>query len=157
MLFAGRKDITGMRWLTKTSVSNNVGGVKHFASVVIPALRGARHFALGFRRSELVGLESDEIQMPGALGGGGANRQGWPHPYCPHSRMRQSSTRSVEGGSRGHGGTDLSSRRQSGEGVGKRHLTECRMVRSQDLLRESRLGAYCTARFAQNLCEAVPQ
>jgi len=52
-----------MRWLTKTSVSNNVGGVKHFASVVIPALRGARHFALGFRRSELVGLESDEIQM----------------------------------------------------------------------------------------------
>jgi hypothetical protein len=44
----------------------------------------------------------------------------------------------------GHGGKNLSSRRQDGKGMGKR-LAECRVVRGQDLLRESGLGAYCTA------------
>jgi len=51
----------------------------------------------------------------------------------------------VDGDSQGHGGKDLSSSRQSGKGVGERHLAECRVVRSQDLLRESRPGAYRTA------------
>src|SRR5271169_5001315 len=32
--------------LSLTGVSNNVGGVKHFSSVVVRALRRARHFAL---------------------------------------------------------------------------------------------------------------
>ena len=39
----------------------------------------------------------------------------------------------------------LPSARQGGKGMGKRHLPECGVVRSQDLLRESGLGAYCTA------------
>src|ERR1700675_4633858 len=55
----------------------------------------------------------------------------------------------MDGGSRGQGRTDLSSRRQGGKGVGERHLAKCRVVRSQDLLRESRLRAYCTALFAR--------
>jgi hypothetical protein len=42
-------------------------------------------------------------------------------------------------------GKDLSSSCQGGKGVGKRHLAECRVVRSQGLLRESGLGAYCAA------------
>jgi hypothetical protein len=40
---------------------------------------------------------------------------------------------------------NLSSRRPGGKGMGERRLAECRLVRSQDLLRESGLGAYCTA------------
>ena len=32
--------------LARTGLSNNVGGVKHFSSVLIPALREERHFAL---------------------------------------------------------------------------------------------------------------
>ncbi len=103
-------------------------------------------FGCGFRRSELVGLELDEIQMrAGALGGGRSDRQGRPHPHRAHSRMGESGTRSVDSSSQGHGGKDLSSSCQSGKGMGERHLAECRVVRSQELLRESGLGAYCTA------------
>jgi hypothetical protein len=82
---------------------------------------------------------------PGALGSRGPDRQGRPDPHRPDSRMGEGGARSVDTGGRGHGGKDLSSRCQSGKSVGKRHLAECRLVRSQDLLRESGLGAYCTA------------
>ena len=34
------------RQLTKTGVSDNAGAVKHFLSVLLRALRRARHFAL---------------------------------------------------------------------------------------------------------------
>ena len=34
------------RWLAKHRVSDNVGGVKYFLSVLLRALRRARHFAL---------------------------------------------------------------------------------------------------------------
>jgi integrase len=103
-------------------------------------------FGCGVRRSELVGLELDEIQMrQGALGGGRPDRQGRPHPHGAHSTMGQSGTRSVGSSSQGDGGKDLSSSCQGGKGVGKRHLAECRVVRSQGLLRESGLGAYCAA------------
>ena len=103
-------------------------------------------FGCGFRRSELVGLGvGRNPDAPGSLGSGGPDRQGRPHPHRAHSRMGKSGTRSVDSRSQGHGGKDLSSRCQGGKGVGKRHLAECRMVRSQDLLRESGLGAYCAA------------
>src|ERR1039458_2805174 len=59
--------------------------------------------------------------------------------------MGQSGTRSVDSSSPGHGGKNLSSSCQSGKGVGKRHLAECRVVRSEGMLRESGLGAYCAA------------
>ena len=101
-------------------------------------------FGCGFRRSELVGLELDEIQMRQGhwaavdLIGKGGHIRTVPIPEWVNRR-------SVDGRSRGHGGKDLSSRRQGGKGVGERHLAECRVVRSQDLLRESGLGAYCTA------------
>ena len=103
-------------------------------------------FGCGFRRSELVGLEMDEIQMRQGhwavvdlIGKGGHIRT------VPIPAMGQSGTRSVDSGSQGHGGKDLSAGCQSGKGVGERHLAECRVVRSQGLLRESGLGAYCTA------------
>ena len=103
-------------------------------------------FGCGFRRSELVGLGvGRNPDASGALGSGGPDRQGWPHPHRAHSRMGESGARSVDPSSRGYGGKDLSSRRQGGKGMGERHLAECRVVRSQDLLRESGLGAYCTA------------
>ena len=102
-------------------------------------------FGCGFRRSELVGLELDEIQMPGTLGSGGSDRQGRPHPHRTHSTVGQSGTRSVDTSSQGLGGKDLSSRGQDRKGVGKRHLAKCRVVRGQGLLRESGLGAYRTA------------
>ena len=103
-------------------------------------------FGCGFRRSELVGLELDEIQVrQGHWGSGGSDRQGRTHSHRAHSRMGQSRARSVDGSSRGQGRTDLSSRRQDGKGVGERHLAKRRVVRSQDPLRESGLGAYCTA------------
>src|SRR5258705_10978786 len=71
--------------------------------------------------------------------------------------MGQSGTRSVGSSSPGDGGKDLSSSCQGGKGVGKRHLAECRVVRSQRLLRESGLGAYCAAdlrRTCAKLCHS---
>jgi hypothetical protein len=73
------------------------------------------------------------------------SRQGWTHSHGTDSVMGEGRARSVDCGSRGHGGKDLSSRRQDGKGMGERHLAECRVVRSQDLLRESGLGAHRTA------------
>jgi integrase len=117
------------------------------------SMRAKRDYAMlamllgcGFRRSELVGLELDEIQMRQGhwavvdlIGKGGHIRT------VPYSNLGKVGARSVDGRSRGHGGTDLSSRRQGGKGVGERHLAECRVVCSQELLRESGLGAYCAA------------
>ena len=103
-------------------------------------------FGCGFRRSELVGLELDEIQMRQGhwavvdLIGKGGHIRTVPIPEWVKAALDQW-IRS----SQGHGGKDLSSRRQSGKGVGERHLAECRVVRSQELLRESGLGAYCAA------------
>ena len=103
-------------------------------------------FGCGFRRSELVGLELDEIQMRQGhwavvdlIGKGGHIRT------VPIPEWVKVGARSVDPSSRGYGGKDLSSRRQGGKGMGERHLAECRVVRRQDLLRESGLGAYCTA------------
>ena len=112
-------------------------------------------FGCGFRRSELVGLELDEIRCAGTLGGGRPDRQGRPHPHGAHSTMGESGTRPVDSGSRGHRGKDLSTGCQSGKGVGKRHLAECRVVRSQGMLRASGFGAYCAARPTQDMREVV--
>jgi len=54
-------------------------------------------------------------------------------------------------------GQDLSSSRRTGKGVGQRHLAERCLVRRQNLLRESGLGAHCTARSAADLREALPR
>jgi integrase len=102
-------------------------------------------FGCGFRRSELVGLELDEIQMRQSHWAVVDEGQGRPHPHCPNSSMGKSSSRSVDPSSLCYGGENLSSRRQDGKGVGERHFPECCVVRGQDLLRKSRLGAYCTA------------
>src|SRR5215469_1237383 len=52
---------------------------------------------------------------------------------------------------------DLSSGGENRQGMGKRYLAECCVVRRQDLLPESGLGKYCTARLEANLREVVPQ
>jgi site-specific recombinase XerC len=114
-------------------------------------------FGCGFRRSELVGLELDDIQMRQGhwavvdLIGKGGHIRTVPIPEWVKAALDQWT------GSQGHGGQDLSSRRQDGQDMGARHLAECGVVRSQDLLPTSGLGAYRTARLAENLCEAVPQ
>jgi site-specific recombinase XerC len=103
-------------------------------------------FGCGFRRSELVGLELDEVQIrQGHWAVVDLIGKGGHHPHRAHSPMGQSGARSVDKSSQGHGGKDLSGSCQSGKGVGKRHLAECRVVRSQGLLRESGLRAYCPA------------
>ena len=53
------------------------------------------------------------------LGSGGSDRQRLPHPYRSHSTMGHGCARSVDGGSCGHRGTDLSSCREDGGGGGK--------------------------------------
>ena len=56
---AGSYSGTGVKsMIVKNRLSNNVGGVKHFASVLIPALRGARHFAL----VEAVPVQKDRMR-----------------------------------------------------------------------------------------------
>jgi hypothetical protein len=90
-------------------------------------------FGCGLRRSELVGLELDP-DASGALGGGGPDRQGRTHPHRPDSRMGKSRARSMDGRSRGQGGTDLSSCCEDRKGLGQRHLAERCVVRSQELL-----------------------
>ena len=114
-------------------------------------------FGCGFRRSELVGLEIDEIQMRQGhwavvdLIGKGATSA--PCPFQNGSKQP-----SISGHEQPcHGGKDLSSRCEDGKGMGERHLAECCVVCGQDLLRESGPRAHCTARPAENLCEAVPQ
>ena len=82
---------------------------------------------------------------PGALGSGGPDWQGRTHSHRAHPTMGQSGTRSVDTGSQCCRGKDLSTGCQSGKGVGKRNLAECRVVRSQNLLRKSRAGAHCAA------------
>ena len=96
-------------------------------------------FGCGFRRSELVGLELDEIQMRQGhwavvdLIGKGGHIRTVPIPEWVKAALDQWTA-----SSRGHGGKDLSSRRQDGKGVGERHLAECRLVRSQDVAARER-------------------
>jgi len=103
-------------------------------------------FGCGFRRSELVGLELDEVQMRQGhwvvvdLIGKGGHIRTVPIPQWVKAAVDQWVV-----AAKGDGGKDLSSGCQGGKGVGKRHLAECRVVRSQGLLRESGLGAYCAA------------
>jgi site-specific recombinase XerC len=129
------------------------------------SMRAKRDFAMlamlfgcGFRRSELVGLELDEIQMRQGhwavvdLIGKGGHIRTVPIPSWVKAALDQWMMAAGV-----HRGTNLSSRRQDGKGVGQRHLAECGLVRGQRLLRESRLGAHCTARPAADLREAVPR
>ena len=116
-------------------------------------------FGCGFRRSELVGLELDEIQMRQGhwavvdlIGKGGHIRT------VPIPTWVKSGARSVDTSGQGHGGKDLPGaspgRERCGAEASRRMScgTWCKV-----LLRESGLGAYCTARLAANLCEAVPR
>jgi integrase len=41
--------------------------------------------------------------------------------------------------------------------MGRRHLTKCRVVRREKLLREAVAAAHCAPRPPLNVCEAVPQ
>ncbi len=89
-------------------------------------------FGCGFRRSELVGLELDDIQMRQGhwavvdLIGKGGHIRTVPIPNWVKAAL-------------------------------ERPLAERCLVRGPNLLRESRLGAHCTARPAPDLREAVPR
>ena len=115
-------------------------------------------FGCGFRRSELVGLELDDIQMrQGHWAVVDLVGKGGPHSNCPDSRVGQSRSRPVDMRSQCYGGQNLSSSRPDGKGVGSWDLAERCVVRGEDMLRESRLRTHCTARSPQDLCEAVPR
>jgi integrase len=118
-------------WL---SVEQSSEVLKHACGDSIRAKRDyamlAMLFGCGFRRSELVRLELNEVQMRQGhwavvdLIGKGGHIRTVPIPEWVKAAL---------------------SSRQNGKGVGQRHLAECCVVRSQDLLRESGIGAYCTA------------
>jgi site-specific recombinase XerD len=56
-------------------------------------------FGCGFRRSELIGLELDDIQNAlRTLGRGGSDWQRWPHSDRAHSELGQSRSRPVDTG-----------------------------------------------------------
>jgi site-specific recombinase XerC len=103
-------------------------------------------FGCGFRRSELVGLELDEIQMRQGhwavvdLIGKGGHIRTVPIPQWVKSALDQWTV--AAGVTEGR---IFRGRCQSGKGMGKKHLAECRVVRGQDLLRASGIGAYCPA------------
>jgi len=102
-------------------------------------------FGCGFRRSELVGLELNEIQMRQGhwavvdLIGKGGHIRTVPIPQWVKAALD---------GSEDHRGTNLPSRRRNGEGVGQGYLAECGLVRGQGLLPKSRVRAHCAPRFA---------
>ena len=69
-------------------------------------------FGCGFRRSELVGLELDEVQMrQGHWAVVDLIGKGGQHPHRSDSSMGKIGARSVDTSGRGHGGKDLSCRR----------------------------------------------
>ena len=104
-------------------------------------------FGCGFRRSELVGLELDEIQMrQGHWAVGGSDRQGRPHPHRAHSdngSKRHSISGYEQPGSRREESFEPSPERErcGAEGISQNVVWYV----VKDLLRESGLGAYCTA------------
>jgi site-specific recombinase XerC len=107
-------------------------------------------FGCGFRRSELVGLELDEIQMRQGhwavvdLIGKGGHIRTVPIPEWVKAALDQwTAAAGVREGRIFRAVARMG--KVWGKGVGERHLAKCCVVRSQDLLRESGLGAYCTA------------
>jgi site-specific recombinase XerC len=127
------------------------------------SLRARRDFAMlamlfgcGLRRSELVGLEMDDIQIRQGhwaivdmIGKGGHIRT-VPIPEWVKAALDEWTAAA------GISGQDIPSRCENGQGVGRRHLTKCRVVRRDKLLREGRAAAHRAPRPPQNLCEAVP-
>ena len=115
-------------------------------------MRAKRDYAMlamllgcGFRRSELVGLEADEIQMRQGhwavvdLIGKGGHIRTVPIPAWVKTALDQWIL-----AAQSHGGKNLPRRGKDGKGVGHWHLAECRVVRGPVLLRESGLGAHRT-------------
>ena len=114
-------------------------------------------FGCGFRRSELVGLELDDIQMRQGhwavvdLVGKGGHIRTVPIPDWVKAALDQWTCAAdvTEG--------KVFERSHGWERCGARDLAERCVVRGQDMLRESRLRTHCTTRPAQDLCEAVPR
>ena len=92
-------------------------------------------FGCGFRRSELVGLQLDEVQMRQGhwavvdLIGKGGHIRTVPIPVWVKAALDQWIAAAWH-----HAGQDLPGRRQSGKSVGQRRLAKCRLVRGKDLL-----------------------
>ena len=103
-------------------------------------------FGCGFRRSELVGLELDDIQMRQGhwavvdLIGKGGHIRTVPIPNWVKTRSRQVDTRSQY-----QGWQNLPKGRQTGKSVGRRLVAERCLVRGQNLLPESRLRTHRAA------------
>ena len=113
-------------------------------------------FGCGFRRSELVGLELNEIQIRQGhwavvdLIGKGGHIRTVPIPEWAKAALDQ--------WTQAAGVTEERIFRavQNGKDMGARHFTECGLVRSEDLLRESGVGTDRAARPAANLRQALP-
>ena len=115
-------------------------------------------FGCGFRRSELVGLELDEIQMRQGhwavvdLIGKGGHIRTVPIPQWVKAALDQWM---VAAGVMD--GRIFRAVARAGKVWGKGISQNVVWYVVKSLLRESRLGACCTARLAENLRQAVPQ
>jgi site-specific recombinase XerC len=115
-------------------------------------------FGCGFRRSELVGLELDDIQMRQEhwavvdLVGKGGHIRTVPIPAWVKAALDQwtCAANVTEG-------KIFRAVARMGKVGGSWDLAERCVVRGEDMLRESRLRTHCTARSPQDLCEAVPR
>ncbi len=144
-------------WLS-TEQSSEV--LKHACGSTMRAKRDYAMLAMllgcGFRRSELVGLEVDEIQMRQGhwavvdLIGKGGHIRTVPIPAWVKTALDQwiLAARVTEG-------RIFRGVARDGKGVGHWHLAERRVVRGPVLLRESGLGAHRTPRLEADLCEVV--
>ena len=109
-------------------------------------------FGCGFRRSELVDLKLDHIQMRQGhwavvdLIGKGGHIRTVPIPEWVKAALDQWTL--AAGVTEGRIFRAVA---RTGKVWGKRHLAECCVVCSKDVLRKSGIGAHCTSRF-EALC-----
>ena len=115
-------------------------------------------FGCGLRRSELVGLEMDEVQMRQGhwavvdLIGKGGHIRTVPIPVWVKAALDDWTA--AAGITEGRIFRAVA---RTGKDVGRWNLAERCLVRRQDVLRKSGTGAHRAARLAKDLREAVPQ
>ena len=75
--------------------------------------------------------------------------------HCPDSAVGETRNGSVGNSCWNQGRKDISCRHQGRESMGERYLSESGVVRGKKVLQRRGVGAYCTPRSAEDMCEVV--
>jgi integrase len=116
-------------------------------------------FGCGLRRSELVGLKFDDVQVRQGhwaivdLVGKGGHIRTVPIPNWAKAALDLWIAAAGIAGGRMFRAVARTDRKS----LGQRHFSKRRVVCGQELLRKSRLAPYRTPRPTEDLCEALPQ